>query len=543
MTGAVTGGNQPDFQIGVHENDDLNIDVQGRGAQDIDIQVAQQPDVELEARAGRLIPPDQIVTDFPDSNLDDGNTMKCLEQALLDAGGQGHLRGAERESALLNLKGGVTKVSGHLLKDGTRADSPVIADTYQDPATGKKYYKFLQTWEINVTINGENKTIRKTQWTVTGVEQPTNFSNPKYVRYQHHFALLAVKCHRHIHKAGLNPQHKEYTYVRDCINDVRNNNLLAPNQWGERLAFTTEMLTEHHVDDRSYSLEDTIGYNHSTRSLGITLKNSKGKTTNIYIDTLKQGRKVDETGQKYIKKGMDLENPDQSFMTLGQKLRKQSFGMAIRGNQDIDNYLDVLQAKAEDVENVLESMRFEGVNDRGMTFSEVKDEMLSARKEQAKIHKRNAKFSGMKFQAAISGMKFQAAIMEIYGPKIGDSKAKALKLGLKQMLYSEHKFTKSVLKELQGEALTDSERRRLQEAVNDLKKANNILDDSQRSVNIQGIDAQAEFIAEAQPFPAEYNEMALDDLSEQLLEIDNAPASNIVKENQALLDLADNLLP
>lgn len=533
MTGAVTGGNQPDFQMEVHANHDLDIDVQGRGAPDIDIQVEQQPDVELEARAGRLIPPDQIVTDFPDSNLDDGNTMKCLEQALLDAGGQGHLRGAERESALLNLKGGVTKVSGHLLKDGTRADSPVIADTYQDPATGKKYYKFLQTWEINVTINGENKTIRKTQWTVTGVEQPTNFSNPKYVRYQHHFALLSVKCHRHIHKAGLNPQHKEYTYVRDCINDVRNNNLLAPNQWGERLAFTTEMLTEHHVDDRSYSLEDTIGYNHSTRSLGITLKNSEGKSTNIYIDTLKQGRKVDETGQKYIKKAMDLENPDQSFMTLGQKLRKQSFGMAIRGNQDIDNYLDVLQAKAEDVEDVLESMRFEGVNDRGMTFSEVKDEMLSARKEQAKIHKRNAKFSGMKFQGAL---------MEIYGSKIGDSKSKGLKLFLKQMTYSDNRLKKSLMKDLQGETLTNSERRRLQEAVDELKKANNILDDSQRSVNIQGLDAQAEFLAEAQPFPAEYNDMALDDLSEQLLEIDNLPASSIVRENQELLDLAENLL-
>lgn len=530
----IPGGIPPDFQMEVHAPHDFNIDVQERNADDIQIDVEAQPDVELEASAGRLIPPDQIVTDFPDSNLDEGNTMKCLEQALLDEAGQGHLRGSERESALLNLKGGVTKVSGKLLKNGSRVDSPVIADTYKDPATGKKYYKFLQTWEIKVTINGEEKTIRKTQWTVTGVEQSTKFNNPNAVRYQHHMALLSIKCHRHIHKAGLNPQHTNYTYVRDCINDVRNNNLLAPNQWGKRLSFSTQVLaTEYDGDDRSYKLEDTIDYTDPTNAMGITLKDRQGKSLNIYIDTAHQGRKVDETGQKYIKEAMDLENPDQSLMTLGQKLKKQSFGMAIRGNQDLDNYLDVLQAKAEDVENVLESMRFEGVNDRGMTFSEVKDEMLSARKEQAKIHKRNAKFSGMKFQGTL---------MEIYGPKIGDSKSKALKLGLKNMFYSEHRFTKSVLKELQGEALTDSERRRLQEAVNDLKKANNILDDSQRSVNIQGLDAQAEFIDEAQPLPAEYNDMALDDLSEQLLEIDNAPASTIVKENQELLDLAENLL-
>lgn len=513
----------------------LQFQVEETGEPDIKIGVEDQSgDIQIGLEAGKLIPPDKIQTDFPDSNTEDGNTMKCLEQALLNEAGKGHLTGNKREEALTNLKQGVTKISGKLLKEGNRADSSIVADTYEDPTTNKKYYKFLMTWEINVTINGEEKTIRKSQWTITGVEQPTNFSNPKYVRQNHHFALLAVKCHRHILKAGLNPRHKDYTYVRDCIDDVRDSNLLAPNSWGQRLSFTTDLLaTEYEGDDRSYKLKQTIGFNQATNALGITLNRPDGKKLNIYIDSTHQGRKIDKTGRKYLKKALDLEKQDQDgYTTLGQKHLRQGQLMAIRGNKEIDNYLDIIQAKPDEVVEKLASMRFEGVNERGRTFLQVKGELLSARKEQAKIHKRNA---------ALEGKKFNATLIQIYAPKLENDKIKTLKFMLMQLFYKEAKVSKSLLKDLQGEKLNYNDSRKLKEAKKDLSRANNNLRDSQAAVKVLKDQIQKEYhqklTEQLATDPKEsYN------FQYQELDIENIPASSIVKGNDRLLELAENLL-
>ena len=522
-----------DFRMDVQQQPDFNMHVQD-GLPEIEIDVQERgDDVHLGVKAGNLIPPDRIVTDFPDSNDPNGNTMKCLEQALLDEVGQGNLTGREREVALTNLRVGVTKVRSKILKEGPRADDSVVADTYQDPRTGKKYYKFLITWEIDVTINGEPKTIRKSQWTITGVEQPTSFKDPSLVRYSHHFALLSLKCHRHIHKAGLNPAHADYKHVRDCVDDLRSTNIVGQS-WSERLAFTTHLLaTEYDGDDRSWALEDTIGLSETANALGVTLKSKSGKSVNIYIDTANQGRKVDETGQKYLKKAFNHENPDQSYVTLGQKLKKQSNLMAIRGNPDIDNYLDVIQAKPENVEEVLESIRFEGVNDRGMTFYQVKDELLSARKAQSKIHQRNAK---------LSGMKFQNAVMQIYAPKLGESKIAAFKLMLSQVFKSEYKFNKSILKEMQGETLAAGEKRRLQEALEELESVTNDLKASQQSVKLQNLDSRIEHIMESPLFSEDQKDTMIRHLQSQAPDLDNLPKSKEVRQNEKLIALARALL-
>lgn len=523
-------GNQPPIGGG---QADLHLHVQEQDA-DIEVDVQELPDdIRLGVEGGVLTPPDQIVTDLPDSNTAEGNTMQCLEQALLEEAGQGHLTGRERESALNDLKQGVTKISGKLLKEGDRADSGVVADTYRDPETGKKYYKFLVTWEINVTIDGQEKTIRKSQWTVTGVEQPTNFSKPKYVRNQHHNALLALKCHRHLHKAGMNPQHRDYTYVRDCINDVRDNNLLAPGTWNERFAFTSHLLdTAPKGDDRDWSLKDSVGFDQATNALGITLKNRQGRKVNLYIDTTHQTRKVDETGRKYIKDATDLESQlPEGTTLLGQKHLKQAHLMAVRGNPEIDNYLDIIQAKPEDVEDLLDGMAFEGKNERGMTFSEVKSELLSARKEQARIHKRNAKFAGVKFQGTL---------MQIYGPKLGDSKLKAAKFMLKQFFYSDKKMTKSMLKSLQNETLTAAEKSRLRAARNELASANDNLRESQAVVKALEHNIEVDQVYADRDIDKETREEMLDNLDE--FDPSDVPASKSVKGNDKLIELAGNLL-
>lgn len=512
---------------------DFTLGVQSTGS-DIDISVEQTGDdytADIQVESGRLIPADQVETHFPNSDLPEGNTLRCLEQALLDEAGQGRLTGSSREEALVNLKQGVTGIRGKLLKESGRADSSVVADTHTDPATGKKYYKFLTTWEIDVTIDGEQKTIKKSQWTVTGVEQPQDFSDPEQIRLQQHRAILAVKCHRHLHKAALNPQHKDYTYVKDCIDDLRQTNLVGKQGYTDqnRMMFSNWQLDlTAKGDDRSHQLEDSINQKEAASSLGIRLYNRSGKKVHIYIDQSQEGRKINEAGNKYLKKGLDPEQPDHDYTPLAFKRKEQGDLMVTRGNAEFSKFMKVLHAKPEELEALMEADRFEGKNARGMTFEEVKAERLTARRAQAKIYKRNAK---------LSGQKFQMTLMQTYVEKAGAG----IGLMLRKGLTSDTSFTKHLLEQLEKENLSDEERKRIQNALNEYRDANHVLRDCQHGNTLADHDMSAESVEQNPYLSQEMKEVAQAYLEATKPDAKALSDSGAVKEHQAIIDQAASL--
>ncbi len=529
MSATSGAGNQPDFSMGVQPgNNDFTISVNETQARD---------DATIQVEGGRLIPANEVVTHFPNTEHPDGNTLRCLEQALLDEAGQGNLTGAAREEALTNLKQGVTGIRGKLLKEGSRADSPIVADTHVDQDTGEKYYKFLMTWEIDVTINGEQKTIRKSQWTITGVKQPTDYSDPNMIRLQQHRAILAVKCHRHLHKAALNPQHKDYTYVRDCVDHLRMVNLVGiPSLNGpERtMMFSSWQLhLQSKGDDRSHQLEESIGEKEAAASLGIRLYNKEGKRVHIYIDQSQEGRKVDETGQKYLKEAIDMENPDQSLTPLAYKRKEQGDLMITRGNQDFVKFMKVLHAKPDEVEALMEADRFQGTNSRGMTFDEVKSERMQARRMQEKIHKRNAKFSGKKMDATL---------MQLYAARMGDDKSKAVKFMLRKGFTSKASFRKHMIKELQGENLSREERQRLNDAIKELDNATTALRDCQQGNVIASHDLSKDSLDQNPYLTDDMRAIGHAFLEASNLDPDNLPVSREVTDYQGIVTGARSVI-
>lgn len=534
MSTHATGGigPQPDFTLGVQ---------QSGGELDINVEEAQrQNEADIQVDNGRLLPASEITTHFPDSDHADGNTLRCLEQALLDETGQGNLTGAARDEALTNIKQGITGIRGSLLKENNRADSSIVADTHTDPTTGEKYYKFLTTWEIDVNIDGEPKTIRKSQWTVTGVKQLRDYSDPEQIRLQQHRAILAVKCHRHLHKAALNPQHRDYTYVRDCIDDLRRTNIVGKEGYTDqnRMMFSGQTL---HLtakgDDRSMQLEESITQKEAAASLGIRLFNSSGKKVHIYIDQSQEGRKINEAGNKYLKKGLDMENPDQSFTPLANKRKEQGDLMITRGNKEFSTFMKALHATPDEMDTLLEGSRFEGTNERGLTFEQVKSELFTARKSQEKIYKRNAKFAGKKLVNTL----LQTYTEKLEKKEMGglEQFGKQIMILARHLFTSEKSFTKYLAKKLQKDELSEKDRERIEDAVKELRKDNNTLRASEQSNArlkkdslIAGVNSNRHLSQELKDLAKAHIELTMPD---------NPEPSKLHRDNNYMIDLASPL--
>lgn len=330
----------------------------------------------------KLSDPSQTQTDFPPSNARDGNSMVCLEQALLEAVGQGELGGIARDQKLAELRNQGIEIKGSLLKAGGDFNSPIVTDTYTD-SEGNRFYKFHVTWELKIKQSeGSDITITKRQWIITGVPQIDRLDDTSSVLFQHHQALLAVKCHIFIQKNGFDKTQKQHDRILRCINDVRRTNLVGVQGFlkENRLTFTTDILDVNCKKDPdcSYQLDSIISKKQPATALCIALRNASDKKVCVYIDQIFTGRKLNDNGTKYDKVPYDPDHPTPRTIPLCVKRQRDAHGMIVRGNKDLSDHIRVLHAGPDELDELL-SQSFEGRNARGMTFAEVTKERYKAR--------------------------------------------------------------------------------------------------------------------------------------------------------------------
>lgn len=336
--------------------------------QEVNLQVQKQSslgEVDIAVKKGNWIDISKTPTDFPDSDAPNGLTMICLENALIDRYAQyAQEKGisfdpnnaGDREHALKIMKQGIHNIHGHLLKQGETADSPIIAETYKKKETvwrhesqgalqariqekkargeavtfeeklgftqknkqeeiEKTYYKFHMTWEINLVLpDGSKDTLSKTQWVKTGISLPKPVIHPGITAQTQHAALLAVKAHRHVHKAAFNPRHPQYNIVKEKIEYLKCHDIIS--------AENINSGNMQSANQRSFGLSETEPAHYTKIRLG---------DQKLHILHHQEGRKLNDTFTKWEKTTPPSQkNPQQGVTTQGYKLYTQAASMILR---------------------------------------------------------------------------------------------------------------------------------------------------------------------------------------------------------------------
>lgn len=323
--------------------------------------------------AHKPIPECDATTDFPDNDSPTGNTLQCLENTLVDIyvdqfaePGFDPSKPSDQTKAVEFMQTRITKLRGKPLKHGDRADSPIIADVHTltvqtkrleskseanqrvkqmeargetvnledhkqqqiptgDPRT-TEVYKFHTTWEIDYTDkDGNPQTIKKTQWIITGVEIPQDLGDTDTFEQTKHMALLALKAHRHIHKAAIDPGHNDYEKVKECIQDLKCHDIVGYSGMisENRMQFIAVPISTG--EEEMNPAPQTIDARQHVQTTTVNLKNSRGKKVKLHIDHSYTARKLDEQGKKWLKA-----MPTVGISTHGQKLYNQAQEMDIR---------------------------------------------------------------------------------------------------------------------------------------------------------------------------------------------------------------------
>lgn len=373
------------------DNNNFQLSVQNYGQpSDIAVNVSRNENLgrqaEIDVERASLVPPDQINTDLPDSNSDEGNSMKCLQKMLLEAAGLDHLKGKARMEAFEALRENVLNVKGKYLKDGTLANSPPVADVHHDPLTGKNFFKYLVTWEIETTINGNPVTLKKTQWIVTGVEIPERFDEPKFIRQKFHFAFLALKLHITTHKAATNPNEDNYKHVRRCVNDLMKTNLCGYEGYRKehRLGFTNE---EYASGVSKFRPSSTVGPDRAATTLAVTLFDDTGKKMVLFQNQTNIASKLRADNRKYDKEPVNKN--DNRQILLGSKRLSRALDTKLRYPEFV-KHQEIMESDPDTILELINSSRIEGKNLRGLEPHQRAGELYNSILSQHSTMERNA---------------------------------------------------------------------------------------------------------------------------------------------------------
>ncbi len=419
-----------------------------------------------EADTSKLTDPSSTATDFPPTNKGNGNSMVCLENALLQAFGQSHLGGAAREQKLAELREQVIEFKGKLLRAGDHPNSPIVVDT--DVCETNRFYKFLVSWEMKVRRpDGGEVSITKKQWVTTAVLQPNEFNDTQRILFAQHRALLAVKCQIFLLKHAFNknpnvvyPIQNQHERILRCIDDVRKTYIVGIQGHREgRLRFSTDICNVEckHDPDTGYLFENTISTTQPASSLCVSLRNASGKKVTVFIDQAFTGRRLKEDGSGYDKLRYHPDLSARDVIPLCIKRQIDAHGMLVRGNQDLTDHLKALRATPDELRA---EQPFEGRNARGMTFRQVSAERYAAR---------SVGCEAAKTRADRSKKELEQTIANIFKQRAGSLKTSfKTSFGMK---FKKDDCVQSMVTKMSGQTLTTNQREQLTGALNAFQNA------------------------------------------------------------------------
>ncbi len=440
----------------------VQLSVQHTSSPKVDISVKKTTDNrQTQSDIERLdqIPPDEIKTDLPDSNVPEGNTMKCLQNMLLEAAGYNISRMDETEKLDVFKKlqddGVVKRIKGKYLKDGGQADSSPIADVHHDDKTGENYIKYLVTWEIDVVINGNQVTLKKTQWIVTGVKVPNRFDSPKFVRQRLYFAFLALKLHISTHKAALDPANAQYEHVNKCITDLMKTNLCGYEGYVKenRLGFSGEEYGSGVAKFRP----TTVSADRPANTLAVVLFDDSGEKMVLFTNQSKTERTI---GDKEI--------------SLSSKRFEQALDTVFR-YPEFAKHQEIMEADPNEILDLINKSRLEGKNLRGLEPHERASELYNGILSQHSTMDRNAKLKETELLGETLGMYFTHRP----GPSTM-LKGLGYATGLINVNYGN---TKGCLDDLKFSELDDKEKKKIEDLVKKYREKVDILKTNEERVN------------------------------------------------------------
>jgi hypothetical protein len=461
-------------------------------ASDASLKVTQQ-DASLQTTQD-LTNLDQIHPDFPDSNTKEGNTLRCLEKALTEAHPS-----KTGEEALQDMSTRVTAVRGKFLKDGPRADSPIVADTHKD-SEGREYFKFLITWEMDVNMpDGSKTTISKTQWVITGVEFPAE-RNLDDIHLAKHCALLAIKCHRGIHKAAFCPQSKDYSKVQNCLDYIRNQDLVGYSGYIEKgsMAFHTNPPNPKFDPGPS-----TIHQGQQALRSVVKLKDATGRKVKITMDASKTAQKVNNEGVKWMK---TTPNDPQATPTF-QKRYDQAAKMSIR-NPGLAAFMKIQNAKPGELQAAIDSTIVKGDN-RGYTKAGKVLELYRATKSEHK---------NLQSDFDLKEKQLRASVMGKYAESFNGVTGMLKMLGVTiARVFAEDKVMGMIIDNLVKDGLDKTFQDNLESSLDELSKLRSDIIESDKSLailkynlTIEGIHANPYASEEDKKFPLAVAKLELD---------------------------------
>lgn len=258
------------------------------------------------------------------SNEPDGNTMKLLENAVLEAFGHDNVADlslTDRKNLMAECKGKIKHVRGRLTRQGDKADDSIVCKTYKD-AEGKSYYSFDVTWEIEVELPGGKTVLRRQQEVRTNIETPKNYGSIQEVEFGKYRAMLFMKTYRHVHKAALDPGHRDYERVKDSVDYLRSKNLTD-------VKFFNPSYNIVFPGKRQSYWDRLVGFQPNQRAWSsvVKLETDSGAANYLEIDLTHTSRKTDGVFTKV--KGVWVEPHSREYIAGEKWKQTQAFNMYV----------------------------------------------------------------------------------------------------------------------------------------------------------------------------------------------------------------------